>query len=281
MRKLRIHHEEFIQALAARLSIYLRVEFGLQMSQLHTVPFQKWCESIGSPSHLTMFRVDPLRGICLLDIPPRLGLTLVDRLLGGPGHSVTAQRDLSELEIALLDQVIQLIISEWCSQWSKYRDLRPNLIGHETNARFLQTSANDAVMLVLSVEAQIGDCLEPIQFAFPYSTIDPLVRLLSAKIDEGGSVEMTPEEAAPRAKPHLNALPLALEARWPGLHLSAREVASLRVGDVLPLPAGFASQIQISLGKTARFVGNLGSEDGRWAVQISGVATPPTAAPRK
>src|SRR5262245_16951791 len=34
LRRLRIRHEEFIRALAARLSIYLRLEFSLQMSKL-------------------------------------------------------------------------------------------------------------------------------------------------------------------------------------------------------------------------------------------------------
>ena len=144
LRKLRIHHEEFIQSLAARLSIYLRVEFNLQMSQLHTISFRQWCESLDSPTHLSLFRVEPLRGICILDIPPRLGLTIVDRLLGGPGHSVTSNRELSELEVTLLDQVVLLMLTEWCTHWAKYRDLRPALFGHESNGLFLQAVDADA-----------------------------------------------------------------------------------------------------------------------------------------
>ena len=158
LRKLRIHHEEFIQSLAARLSIYLRVEFNLQMSQLHTISFRQWCESLDSPTHLSLFRVEPLRGICILDIPPRLGLTIVDRLLGGPGHSVTSNRELSELEVTLLDQVVLLMLTEWCTHWAKYRDLRPALFGHESNGLFLQAVDADAIMLVLSIEAAVNDC---------------------------------------------------------------------------------------------------------------------------
>src|SRR6185503_19121468 len=41
LRRLRIRHEDFIRILAARLSIYLRMDFSLQMSKLQTITFQK------------------------------------------------------------------------------------------------------------------------------------------------------------------------------------------------------------------------------------------------
>ena len=87
LRKLRLHHEEFIRSLSARLSIHLRVEFTLQMSQLNTVTYQRFIEGLPNPSHLVLFKTDPLRGISILHINSRLGLTLVDRLMGGPGHT--------------------------------------------------------------------------------------------------------------------------------------------------------------------------------------------------
>src|SRR5206468_11899724 len=104
-----------IRALAARLSIYLRLEFSLQMSKLQTITYRKFAEALPNPTHLSLFKVEPLRGIGVLDIHPRLGLTIVDRLLGGPAHSITSDHDLSEIELALLDQAVHLILAEWCN----------------------------------------------------------------------------------------------------------------------------------------------------------------------
>src|SRR5664279_435919 len=89
LRRIRLRHEEFIRALAAHLSIYLRMEVSLQMSKLQTLSYQKYAEALPNPTHLTLFKVEPLKGVCLLDMSPRLGLTIVDRLLGGTAHSVT------------------------------------------------------------------------------------------------------------------------------------------------------------------------------------------------
>ena len=54
-------------------------------------------------------KVDPLKGVGLLVIPPRLGLSLVDRMLGGPGKMPETARELSEIEVALVDQVSTLL----------------------------------------------------------------------------------------------------------------------------------------------------------------------------
>src|SRR5664279_6033098 len=145
LRRIRLRHEEFIRALAAHLSIYLRMEVSMQMSKLQTLSYQKYAEALPSPTHLTLFKVEPLKGVCLLDMAPRLGLTIVDRLLGGPAHSVNTNSELSEIETALLDQVAHLILSEWCQLWQKIGNVRPTLLGHETNGRFLTSSPHDCI----------------------------------------------------------------------------------------------------------------------------------------
>lgn len=283
LRKLRIHHEEFIQALAARLSIYLRVEFGMQMSQLHTTSFRDWCENLNSPTHICLFRVEPLRGICLLDVPPRLGLTIVDRLLGGPATSVSGTRELSELEVTLLDQVVLLMLTEWCTHWARYRDLRPALFGHESNGLFLQTVDPDAIMLVLAIEARVNDCTETMQIAFPYWTIEPIVQLLSARLKPGPEdLPDIPTEQERGWNTHYDDAPMPVSAESNGLKLRAKDVVGLRVGDIVPLPPEFAERVQVKLASEKKFFGRLGTVDGRWAVEIDEVtlgSNPPRPVP--
>src|ERR1051326_556538 len=139
LRRIRLRHEQFVRALASRLAMFLRVEFNVQLGKLQIVGYQKFTESLPSPTHITLFKTEPLKGTGLLVIPSRLGLSLVDRLLGGPGEISEVERDLSEIELALIDQVAVLVVSEWCNHWPEMRELRPSLVGRENNSRFLQT----------------------------------------------------------------------------------------------------------------------------------------------
>ena len=271
LRKLRRWHEEFIRALAERLSMFLRLEVNLKLAKLQTLLYQKFVEGLPDSTYLTLFKAEPLRGICIMEIPPRLGLTLVDRMLGGPARAVEAQRDLSEIETALLEQVAQLALGEWCGKWSGFLDLRPVVLGHETNGRFLPTAACDTVLLALAIEARIGECVDLLQLAFPYTTIESLASRLNAGLDAGVGGKEAPVQAAANWNPHLNEVLIPVTAKWQGMEVVVREVARLKVGDVLELPPESAGQIHLDLAGLPKFLGRLGTRDKMWAVEITQV----------
>ena len=176
LRRVRIRHEEFIRYLAARLSIFLRLEYSLKMSRLSTLTYAKYTETIPNPAHVVLFKVEQLFGVGVIDINPRLALTMVDRMLGGKGHSVQGERYLTEIEMNLVDDVVSIVLDEWCRQWKTERELDASIIGHESNGRFLETAPPDSIMLVLTMEAGVGDCSESIQIGIPYYTLEPIIK---------------------------------------------------------------------------------------------------------
>ncbi len=70
LRRLRILHEDFIRYLSARLSLFLRMELSMKMAKLTTVTYAKFTEALPSPTHLCLFKVEPLMGVGILDINP-------------------------------------------------------------------------------------------------------------------------------------------------------------------------------------------------------------------
>jgi flagellar motor switch protein FliM len=269
LRKLRLHHENFIRSLAARFSIYLRLEFGLQMSKLQTITYQRFVDTLGNPGHLTLFKIEPLRGISILDIHPRLGLTFVDRLMGGPAHSVNHDRDLREIEVALLDQAVQVLLGEWCSHWSHVQELRPTILGHETNGRFLETASPDTVMLALTMEARFGDCMEEMQIGFPYYMLEPLIRNLGKTVAAHSETESKAPPAPIRWNQRLDEVNVNITAEWNGLEMTARELLKLRPGDVLQLDPACAEEVRMRVANLPKFTGRLGNLGKHWAVQIN------------
>ncbi|WP_415908178.1 flagellar motor switch protein FliM [Oleiharenicola sp. Vm1] len=267
LRRLRLLHEDFIRYLSARLSLFLRMEFGLKMAQLTTVTYSKFTESLPSPTHICLFKAEPLVGIGVLDINPRLALTIADRLLGGRGHSVKAERYLTEIEVALLEDVIVIILEEWCAQWKSEQDLRPLIVGHENNGRFLQTSPKDAIVLALTLEVNFGDCSEQMQLGVPYYTIEPLVKKMQARRQKDSAVTTVEKRASwQKAYDHIS---MPVRAEWEAFELSLREVSSLRVGDVIEMPTDLVQQTRVLLNGTPKFIGTVGLDTDRVAVQLT------------
>ncbi len=267
LRRLRLLHEDFIRYLSARLSLYLRMEFGLKMAKLTTVTYSKFTDSLPNPTHLSLFKVDPMVGVGILDINPRLALTIADRLLGGRGHSVKAERYLTEIEIALIEDVIMIMLEEWCGQWKTEQELHPGIIGHENNGRFLQTSPRDAIMLALALECNFGDCSEQIQIGVPYYTIEPVVKRMQARRQKDTAV--TP--SVKRAEWHsaYERVMVPVRAEWQALELTLREVASFRVGDIIEMRPEICAETRIVLNDTPKFLGTVGLDTDRVAVQIT------------
>jgi flagellar motor switch protein FliM len=267
LRRLRLLHEDFIRYLSARLALFLRMECTLKMAQLTTTTYVKHTDALPNPTHICLFKAEPLAGVGILDINPRLALTLADRMLGGRGHSVKIERYLTEIEVALLEDILHIIFEEWCGQWKNEQELRPVIIGHENNGRFLQTSPKDAVMLVLALEVGFGDCTEKMQIAVPYYTIEPLVRKMQARRQKDNAVTTTEKHATWfGAYDHIT---VPVRAEWDAFEVSLREIACLRVGDVIELPSALLQETRILLNGTPKFVGTVGLDADRTAVQIT------------
>ena len=267
LRRIRLRHEQFVRALAGRLAIFLRLEFTVQPAKVQIVGYQKFTESLSNQTHITLFRTEPLKGIGLLVISPRLALSLVDRLLGGAGQMPQSARDLSEIEIALTDQLVMLLLGEWCNHWPEMKELRPILLGHENNSRFLQTAPPDTSMLIFTMNAGIGEQLEPVQLAFPYATVEPLMRLLSPALP--GTETPPALTGTPAWNPEFDEVKVTASARWEGLKISAAEITRLKLGDVLTLGPDCAAQVHFRLSHIPKFLGKAGTSGGKWAVQLT------------
>jgi flagellar motor switch protein FliM len=270
LRTLRARHKDYMRALAGRLSGHLRSDCGLKMTKLDTVRFQSFLDGLSNPTHLTIFQLDPPGSVCLLEIPPRLGLSMIDRELGGPGVFPDEPRDLTKMEIRLLARVIDILTVEWCNIWRDALELRPVLLRHETCAQFVRVHAPEVMLLVLGLEVRIGDVVEQVQMAFPLSALEPLLLKLDPETENNKKGNAAQPAVPARWNPQLNDVEMRVSAEWFGLEMTGRQLAELKPGDVLPVTAETAGRVQLLIDSAPKFLGELGKIGQQWAVKISG-----------
>jgi flagellar motor switch protein FliM len=163
--------------------------------------------------------------------------------------------------------VITILLEEWCGQWKVEQELRPSIIGHENNGRFLQTSPRDAIMLAMALECNFGDCSEQIQIGVPYYTIEPVVKKMQARRQKDTAVT----QVVPRAEwqTAYGRIMMPVRAEWEAFELTLREVASLRVGDVIEMQPTMCADTRVLFNGTPKFVGTVGLDTDRVAVQLT------------
>lgn len=264
------HNETIVRGVGARLSLFLRIEFTLELLSLDTVTLPKFCDSAPPPRHMILFKIEPLRGIGILDVPPPLALSVADRMLGGKGFSVNPNRALREVEIALVNQMATIAIREWCSAWKLNDELRPSLLGHESNPRYLQIGEADESFFMLKMEAGIGDCIEQMLMVLPLKMVDPLVRHLSLD-PESLKKEKPKDSVIPKWNAAFDDIKIPLTAEWRDLEIKTRDLLNFEVGDVIPLDANQLNQVEVCLAHIPKYHGRLGTSGPKTAVEITKV----------
>lgn len=272
LRKLRQRHDEFARTLVTRLSIYLRLEFGAQISGLETQACRRFVEGLSNPTHLALFRVEPLCGVGLLEMTPALGMAMVDRLLGGPGLAPSLDRELSEIEVEILDLAFLPLLKEWCQEVTHLAEAKPQLVGHETNPRYLGMATQNQPLLAVSLDARMNEAKGVIKLGVPSQMLEPVLRQLATVVDLKKAESAAAATERSRWSPQLNDVPVPVSAHWTGLEITARELARLQVGDVLQFGAAQFSQVNVCVAKIPKFVGRLGTRDRAWAVELTGMA---------
>ncbi|RME71212.1 MAG: flagellar motor switch protein FliM [Verrucomicrobia bacterium] len=265
LRILRQRHGEFADLLAARLSLYLRLDVTLELQSVSTQVYRRFAASVRNPSHVVLFKLEPLNGVGVLEIAPTLGLAFVDRMLGGKGESDPDATALTEIEMNLLDDVLLVFLEEWARIWGSETPLTPSLLGRESGGRYLQTSASDTIMLVAVFDGTAGSSTERIQVAIPFPSIEHLVRGMSALLP-------APEDEKPEHstewRPIYNNIPIPLSVEWDACELTVKEILDLKPGQVIRLPRQIISDTRVRLGDVSRFTGEIGVDGDHLAVRI-------------
>jgi len=270
LHRFKSHNESIIRGVGARLSLFLRIEFTLELLSLDTVTLPKFVDSAPPPRHMILFKIDPsLRGIGVLDVPPPLALSVADRMLGGKGFSVNPNRPLREVEIALVNQMAQIALNEWCSAWKSGDHLKATLMGHESNPRFLQIGEADESFFMLKMEAGIGDCIEQMLMVMPVKMVEPLIRHLSIEVDT--VKKETREISVPRWNSGFDEIKIPLTAEWRELEIKTRDLLNFQVGDIVPLDSSQLNQVQVCLAGIPKYLGRLGSSGNKGAVEVTGI----------
>ena len=266
LRLLNTLNTSFVNNLSARLSTFIRMECNLKIGEFTTKPFAQFSESLAPNAHVTLFEITPLNGVGIAAMALPLGLAMADRLLGGKGRAAAGDRVLTEIEISLLDDVVQVALQEWSGLWeSECAGLKPECIGHETGGRFLQTSAPDASMIVTDLDLTIGELTEKLLFAIPFPMIEMMLR--QRQSTQPRATEAAPKKIQWRAPYAGIAVPVSAEWR---LHdMTVGEVMRFKEGQVLELSRDLVSETRIRFSNTEEFLGTAGVQNGQIAVQLT------------
>ena len=250
IRTVSIMHETFARLTTTSLSAQLRCLINVHVASVDQLTYEEFIRSIPNHTTLGIINMDPLKGSAVLEIDPSITFSIIDRLFGGAGTNFKMQRDLTDIEQAVMEGIIVKILGNLREAWGQVIDLRPRLGNIETNPQFAQIVPPSEMVVLVTLETKIGDVEGMINLCIPYITIEPIISKLSAQymyasVRSGGTTE-----SLNILRSRISNVNVNLIAEIGSLDIKVKDVVNLKAGDFVRLPGvRYDGEIILKIGK--------------------------------
>ncbi|GAC1404473.1 MAG: flagellar motor switch protein FliM [Candidatus Velthaea sp.] len=177
---LRTLHDNFTRLLNNSLSVYLRTRVEATIVSIEQISYGDFIASIGIPSILSIFSMDPLPGSGIVQVDLNLVFSIIDRLLGGPGWFPQKLRDLTDIERTLMQRFMARMLNSYRESWNYLLTLSLKIEALDSNPQFIpRIIPLDQIVAFVSCELKIGDMAGVMNFCLPYLVLQSIGPQLS------------------------------------------------------------------------------------------------------
>ncbi len=263
-------HETFARLTTTSLAAQLRSMVHVHVASVDQLTYEEFLRSIPSPTALAVISMDPLSGSAILEIDPAITFTMIDRLFGGPGEGVKINREISEIERAVMESIIVRVLGNLRESWSQVVDLRPRLGQIDTNPQFVQIVPPTEMVLLVTLETKIENVEGMINICIPYLTIEPIISKLSAQYWYSSVRRGITSENLILLKEKLEKVFIPIIAEIGKINLPVKNIISMEPGNVIRLPGvRTGDQMTLKMGNKPKFECRPGVIGTRLAVQVT------------
>jgi len=172
-------HEIFARLTADSLSAQLRSNVHIHVVSVDQLTYEEFTRSVPTPSTIAIFNMEPLKGSAIMEIDPAITFAIFDRLLGGTGEGWRFQHELTDIEVLIIEGITVRILGNLREAWTTVIDLQPRLGQIDTNPQFAQIVSPAEMVILVTIEAKVGDIEGMINICIPYLIVEPIIAKLS------------------------------------------------------------------------------------------------------
>ena len=246
MRAIGTVNDLFARNLMHTLGAWLRTHFGVKLASAKQMSYAEFLTRLKEPTYVCSVRMEPLGSLGLLEVDLSLASPIVDLLLGGIGRA-DVLRELTDIEVAILTSVVEMIVRELNVAW------QPVGLGfthekRETAAQVARMMPSGEKTMCVSFEVRMLSAHGSINLCLPTVVLNAILRQL---ISDSERPRRRSEEAEIRVRELLGEACFGAVLQFPPLRLLARELADIVPGTILRLPLPRHSAAELRVGGIA------------------------------
>ncbi|MCC6831546.1 MAG: flagellar motor switch protein FliM [Thermoleophilia bacterium] len=269
LRTLEMLHETFCRLAQNQLSAQLRTLVEITVVGADQVNYGEFVRSMPFPTLINIVSMEPLEGSALLEVNLPLTLSIIDRLVGGPGVYKGRARELTEIEIALARGLTDILLDGLTESWNTVTPLEFKYEAAEMNPQFAQVAAPGDIAVLISFEMRVGSSSGMLHLCVPHIMLEPVLGGLSAQSYYSSKRGEPSADLRQAIVSELGAVAVPVSVELGSTHLHVGDLLALAPGDVIPLDMTPGTDVFVRVGDRGTFLGQPGTRGKRLAVQIT------------
>ena len=267
LRSIRAMHDKMARNLASAISSLMRSIVEIQLHSVDQMTYGEFLMSLPSPTSFNVFSFKPLDGKGVIELNPSIVFPMIDRLLGGPGIPFDTNREFTDIELNLLEQVLRVITQNMKEVWSPIMEVYPVIEAKESSPNVVQIVAQNEIVIMVVMEIIIGQTSGMMNICYPVISIESLLPKLASRdlmLSETSSRKSRNKEL----RALLRGAKIELEAVLGYAKLNMKEILDLQVGDIIKLNRPADDTIVLKVDGREKFIADFGVRRYRRCIKI-------------
>ena len=260
-------HDKLARNLASQISSVMRSIVEIRLHSVDQMTYGEFLMSLPSPTSFNVFSIKPLDGNCVLEINPSIAFPMIDRLLGGNGEGFEASRELTDIEVNLLDAILRMMMQRLKESWSMITDMYPNVEAKESSPNVVQIVSQNEIVIMVVMEIIVGNSSGMINICYPVIYLEPILSRLANRdimLGETSAKKSRNKEL----KTLIGRAEVLYEAILGKSIVSVNEFLNLKEGDILRLDRSANDKAIVTIDKKEVFLAEVGLHRFRKSIRI-------------
>lgn len=270
VRTMQIVQETLARGFTTTLASTLRAVTNVSIRSIEQRPYDEYVRELPNPTLLTLLALPPLSGSAMLQIPLRVAYVATEMLLGGVGGANQPKRSMTDLELALMRNIVELTLPEIRYAFESVVPIEPAIVAQEANPQFAQLAAPTDMVIDASFDVKIESVTDVMSLCIPFSSLQPHLEALSASARAGGQSDAKVRADRARVHHHLSEAEVETSAVFRSARATSKQVVALGVGDVLLFNHPTGMPLTLMSGGVPIYDVTIGRVSRHLALQVAG-----------
>jgi flagellar motor switch protein FliM len=265
-------HDNFAGHLGSTLSTIQRAMVDTELVSVDQITYSEFIMSLVNPSNTFTVSVEPLEGMCLIDFNPTLAFIFIDRMFGGVGRFLEAERELTGIERAVLTKIAMSVFQELEKTWSSVVRMQIRQVSLESNPQFVQIVPPGETVIVISMQVKMLGNSGLLTICYPYVTLESIMKDLIGKSWVDQSKKGDAELDIATNSDNLQEVFAEVTAQLGTAEITIRDFVNLKVGDVIQLDQRVSQPLEIYVRGAKKYLARPGIVGKKTGFQVIGPA---------